>query len=165
LTYASVCVPPVSFFLVLWNINVLLVCVLQVYIGCVYAYEFFHTLLFLFGVWVHGVLFCSHGLSWNTNFFLVLGCVLGCILEFISGCYSMFSYLAFGHWCLDEGLHGTDVSESRCDQRSVGQSVLVLSPIWGSWPEVKYCLTVGVLLKSGAPSDKGSGLSFVIVFV
>jgi hypothetical protein len=54
-------------------------------------------------------------------------------------------------------------SESRCDRRSVGQSVLVSSPIWGSWPEVKYCLTVVVFLKSGAPSDEGSGLSFVIV--
>jgi hypothetical protein len=56
-------------------------------------------------------------------------------------------------------------SESRCDLRSVGQSVLVSSPIWGSLPEVKYCLTVRVFLKSGAPSDEGSGLSFVTVIV
>jgi hypothetical protein len=54
-------------------------------------------------------------------------------------------------------------SESRCDRRSVGQSVLVSSPIWGSWPEVKNCLTVRVFLKSCALSDEGSGLSFVTV--
>jgi hypothetical protein len=30
-------------------------------------------------------------------------------------------------------------TESHYDRRSVGQSVLVSSPIWGSWPDVTYC--------------------------
>jgi hypothetical protein len=30
-------------------------------------------------------------------------------------------------------------SESRYDRRSAGQSVLVSSPVWGSWPDVTYC--------------------------
>jgi hypothetical protein len=44
--------------------------------------------------------------------------------------------------------------DSRYDRRSVGQSVLVSSPIWGSWPDINYCLTVTVLSISGAPSDE-----------
>jgi hypothetical protein len=57
------------------------------------------------------------------------------------------------------------VSESRYDRRSVGQSVLVSSPIWGSWPHINYCLTVTVCSMSGAPSDERSTLSFVLVIV
>jgi hypothetical protein len=44
-------------------------------------------------------------------------------------------------------------------------SVLVSSPIWGSWPDIYYCLTFTVLSMSGAPSDERSGLSFVLVIV
>jgi hypothetical protein len=40
-------------------------------------------------------------------------------------------------------------SKSRYDRRSVGQSVLVSSPIWGSWPDINYCLTFTVLSMSG----------------
>jgi hypothetical protein len=54
-------------------------------------------------------------------------------------------------------------SESRYDGRSVGQSVLVSNPIWGSWPDINYSLTVTVFSVSGAPSDERSGLSFVLV--
>jgi hypothetical protein len=54
-------------------------------------------------------------------------------------------------------------SESRYDRRSVGQSVLVSSPIWGSWPDINYCLTVTVVSISGAPSDDRQGLSSVLV--
>jgi hypothetical protein len=46
-------------------------------------------------------------------------------------------------------------SESRYDRRSVGQSVLVSSPIWGSWPEVKYCLTIRVSWSRASPLTKG----------
>jgi hypothetical protein len=50
------------------------------------------------------------------------------------------------------------------DQRSVGQSVLVSSPIWGSLPDINYYLTVtGFFSMSGAPSDERSGLLFVLV--
>jgi hypothetical protein len=55
------------------------------------------------------------------------------------------------------------VSESRYDRRSIGQSVLVLSPILGSWPDINYYLTITVLSMSGAPSNERSGLSFVLV--
>jgi hypothetical protein len=54
-------------------------------------------------------------------------------------------------------------SESRDDRRSVGQFVMVSSPIWGSWPDINCCLTFTVLSMSGAPSDERSGLSFVLV--
>jgi hypothetical protein len=56
-----------------------------------------------------------------------------------------------------------NTQESRYDRRSVGQSVLVSSPFWGSWPDINYCLTITVMSMSGAPSDKRSGLSFVLV--
>jgi hypothetical protein len=54
-------------------------------------------------------------------------------------------------------------SKSHYDRRPVGQCVLVSSPVWGSWPDVNYCLTVTVLSLSGSPSDERSGLSFVLV--
>jgi hypothetical protein len=50
--------------------------------------------------------------------------------------------------------------KSLYDRRPVGQCFLVSSPVWGSWPDVNYGLTVTVLSISGAPSDERSGLSF-----
>jgi hypothetical protein len=44
---------------------------------------------------------------------------------------------------------------------TVSQSVLVSSPIWGSLPDIYYCLTVTVLLLWGALSDERTGLFFV----
>jgi hypothetical protein len=54
------------------------------------------------------------------------------------------------------------MSKSHYDRRPVGQCVLVSSPIWGSWPDIYYCVTVTVffLSISGAPSDERSDLSF-----
>jgi hypothetical protein len=43
-------------------------------------------------------------------------------------------------------------SKSHCDWRSENQSVLVSSPIWGSRPDIYYCLTVTVLFFCGASS-------------
>jgi hypothetical protein len=37
----------------------------------------------------------------------------------------------------------------------------VSSPIWGSWPDIYYCLTVTVLFFGSALSDERTGLSFV----
>jgi hypothetical protein len=57
-------------------------------------------------------------------------------------------------------------SESHCDWRSVSLSVLVSSPVRGSWPDItsSYCLTISVLsLGGGALSDERVGLSFVRV--
>jgi hypothetical protein len=49
-------------------------------------------------------------------------------------------------------------------QPTTSRSVhLGFEPVWGSWPNVNYCLTVTVLSISGAPSDERSGLSFVLV--
>jgi hypothetical protein len=44
-------------------------------------------------------------------------------------------------------------SKSLYDRRSVGQCVLISSPIWGSWPDItsNFCLTVTVLSMSGPP--------------
>jgi hypothetical protein len=84
---------------------------------------------------------------------------------------------AFNAWCLiKHGVFTLRISTLRQLQReanirsaahskshatTVGQSVLVSSPIWGSWPDINYCLTIIVLSISGAPSDERSGLSFV----
>jgi hypothetical protein len=46
------------------------------------------------------------------------------------------------------------------DWRSVSRSVLVSSPIWGSWPDINYIEKVTVLSTAGALSDERSGLSF-----
>jgi hypothetical protein len=55
-------------------------------------------------------------------------------------------------------------SESHCDWRSVSLSVLVSSPVRGSWPDISYCLTISVLsLGGGALSDEMVGLSFIRV--
>jgi hypothetical protein len=56
-------------------------------------------------------------------------------------------------------------SHMATDGQSVSQSVLVSSPIWGSWPDIYYCLTGIVLLSWGALSGKRTGLSFVRVIV
>jgi hypothetical protein len=54
------------------------------------------------------------------------------------------------------------MSKSHCDWCSVGQSVnLGVDPIWGSWPDIYYCLKVMVLFLCGALSDERTGLSFV----
>jgi hypothetical protein len=52
-------------------------------------------------------------------------------------------------------------SKSHCDWRSISQKVLVSSPIWGSWPDIYYRLTVMVLFLCGALSDERTSLSFV----
>jgi hypothetical protein len=49
-------------------------------------------------------------------------------------------------------------SKFRYDRRSVGQSVLVSSPMLRTVRQLRFC-------QSGALSDERSGLSFVIVFV
>jgi hypothetical protein len=55
-------------------------------------------------------------------------------------------------------------SKSCYDQRSVGQSVLVSRPIWGTRPHYFcYFQTVTVLSMWGALFDKGMGLSFIVV--
>jgi hypothetical protein len=43
-------------------------------------------------------------------------------------------------------------SESHCDWRSVSLSVLVSSPVRGSWPDISYFLTISVLSLGVAPS-------------
>jgi hypothetical protein len=50
-------------------------------------------------------------------------------------------------------------SESHCDWRSVSR------PVFCSWPDISYSLTATVLSLWGAPSDEGTGLSFVRLIV
>jgi hypothetical protein len=56
-------------------------------------------------------------------------------------------------------------SKSHYNWESLSQSVLVSSPIWGSWPDISYCLTVTVLSLWGTLPDKQMGLSFVRVII
>jgi hypothetical protein len=55
------------------------------------------------------------------------------------------------------------MSKSLYDRRSVDQSVLISSPIWGSWPDINFCLTFTVLSMSPPPPDGRSGRSSVLV--
>jgi hypothetical protein len=76
-----------------------------------------------------------------------------------------------GHYflypCCDSGLcspHSVhSCYQSQTHVTTVGQSVFVSSPIWGSWPDINYYLKVTDLSMSGAPSDEGSGLSFLVL--
>jgi hypothetical protein len=65
--------------------------------------------------------------------------------------------------CNCNSLLSCQLTKSLYFRRSVGQSIMVSSPIWGSWPDINYCVTVTVLSISGAPSDDRSGLSFDLV--
>jgi hypothetical protein len=57
--------------------------------------------------------------------------------------------------------HNSKSKSKLCwDQRSVGQSVLLSSPIWSARPDSCYCQTVAGMLMCGALSDESSGLSF-----
>jgi hypothetical protein len=51
-------------------------------------------------------------------------------------------------------------SESHCDWRSVSLSVLMSSPVRGSWPDISYCLTVTVLSLGGGPLWREGGFVF-----
>jgi hypothetical protein len=48
-------------------------------------------------------------------------------------------------------------SESHCDWRPVRLSILVPSPVWGSWPDTSYCLTGTVLSLGGRPLWREDG--------
>jgi hypothetical protein len=113
-------------FLVIWNINVLLVCVISVHWLCVCIQVFITLLLFLFGVRVRGYcLFMWPVLKYN--FFVGIECVLGCILEFLSGCYSIFFYLASG--------------VGACMRDCVGLVLFVLAGMfYALWCVYCYCL-------------------------
>jgi hypothetical protein len=56
-------------------------------------------------------------------------------------------------------------SKSRYHRRSVGQSVLISSPIWAPRPDFCYCQTFAVLRMWGDLSNERTGLSFVAVIV
>jgi hypothetical protein len=48
-------------------------------------------------------------------------------------------------------------SKSLYDLRSVIPSVLVSSPVWGSWPDINYCLSLSVLSWGGRPLWREGG--------
>jgi hypothetical protein len=56
-------------------------------------------------------------------------------------------------------------SELYYDRRSVGQSVLVSSPIRGLWPDFYYCQTIADLLKWRYLSNERTSLSSTIAAV
>jgi hypothetical protein len=56
-------------------------------------------------------------------------------------------------------------SKSHYDRRSVGQSVLVSSPIWGPTPDFCYSQTFAVLSMWDDLSDERTGLSFLAVII
>jgi hypothetical protein len=68
-----------------------------------------------------------------------------------------FSYL----YCSGPRTAFFSKSKSHCDWRSVNQLVLVSSPIWGSWPDIYYCLTVTGLFLWCALSDERTCLSLI----
>jgi hypothetical protein len=66
--------------------------------------------------------------------------------------------LRSGHTALT---HSQSESESHCNWRSVSLSVMMSSPVRGSWPDIYSSVKVTVLSIRGALSDERSGLSFV----
>jgi hypothetical protein len=62
---------------------------------------------------------------------------------------------------LTESLQSNSKLKLQCGCRSGKQIVMVSSPIWGSWPDIYYCLTVTVLFLWGALFDERTLLSFV----
>jgi hypothetical protein len=77
-------------------------------------------------------------------------------------------YLAYEFWPLapknfNNISESTVKSKSHYDLRSVGQSVLVSSPIWRPRPDFCYCQKFADLLMGGALSDERMGLSFIAV--
>jgi hypothetical protein len=52
-------------------------------------------------------------------------------------------------------------SNSCYDRQSVAHSVLMSTPIWSSWPDFNYCLTVTVLSLWGALSDERTSLVYI----
>jgi hypothetical protein len=129
--------------------------------------------------WLHGQI-----IFW---FYLIKYChVLGVCVTYKTGfgfddriywtlfttCHNI-SQIAIFDWTLSTSDHTTLIhyswskskSKSHCDWRSVSQSLLVSSPMWGSWSDIYYCLTVTVLFLWGALSDERTGVSFVTVIV
>jgi hypothetical protein len=68
-------------------------------------------------------------------------------------------------FCQSEHVNFNLKSKSHYDRWSVGQSVLVSSPIWGRRPDFCYCQRTSVLSIWGAHSDERTVLSFVAVIV
>jgi hypothetical protein len=54
-------------------------------------------------------------------------------------------------------------SQSQSHITTDGQSVLVSSPVWGSWPDIYFRMKVAVLSIWGALSDERTGPSFPIL--
>jgi hypothetical protein len=61
------------------------------------------------------------------------------------------------HWVPVSSPPTLSESESHCDWRSVSLSTLVSSPVWGSWPDISYCLTVTLLSLGGRPLWREDG--------
>jgi hypothetical protein len=53
--------------------------------------------------------------------------------------------------------HSQSQSHIATDDQSVSLSVMVSSPVWGSWPDISYCVTVTVLYLGGRPLWREDG--------
>jgi hypothetical protein len=129
-----------------------------------------HILLGTFHKWDHpslpiwkGVLSQTSVLSYGLHFALgndLQQCsVLGlCIQRLLSSLADTFQPQrpSWATW-LPTAESTNSQSQSHCDWRSVSLSVLVSSPVWGSWPDINYCLTVLVLSLGGRPLWRQDG--------
>jgi hypothetical protein len=88
------------------------------------------------------------------------------VFRHVTSCSLVDRYQHFGRpWCftLQSGrVDQESQSQSFNNLRSVGQSVLVSSPIWGPRADCCYSQTVVGLLMWGALSNERKGLSFTI---
>jgi hypothetical protein len=67
-------------------------------------------------------------------------------------------------WRLETSLSSSQVKAKVTLRLTVSQSVLVPSPIWASWPDSHYCLTVTVLFYVGHPLWREDGSVFCICY-
>jgi hypothetical protein len=103
---------------------------------------------------------------WTTSVFSVIDSLL--IYESVTSSASVIRWLTL-HSCLLNSLTTEWTLEFKSKlcygRRSVGQSVLEVSTIWGLRPDLYYCQTVVGLLMWDALSDERTGLSFARVWV
>jgi hypothetical protein len=102
------------------------------------------------------LIFSMSGFTWSytANMFILMIPYDLCLFP------AQFYYISIYIWKIKSCVHIADrcapwscfksKSKSHCDWRSVSQSVLVSSPLWGSWPDIYYSLTVTVLSLWGA---------------
>jgi hypothetical protein len=104
---------------------------------------------------------CREGLSKTTKIHMIGGVSIGIQTEHLPN--TSWKRFPLELTCsLPSSWEANSGSASQSQSQSVGQSVLVSSPIWGPRPDFYFCLTVAGLLMWGALSDERMGLSFTM---